>query len=78
MQKSWHISFKLENSDTVHTSVLTLILEFIVSGPHNFQMNSIILQNSKFKGPVDCVKNLKWEPCFSSLQFLMLKISIMP
>ena len=38
------------------TSVLTLI--FTVLGPHNFQMDSIISENSKFGGPVDHVKKV--------------------
>ena len=33
-----------------------MILEFAVSGPHKFQVDSIILQNSKFQGPVDRMK----------------------
>ena len=45
-----------------------LILEFTVSGPHDFKIDSIILQNSKFRGQVDEVKkmgkkNIKWELC---------------
>ena len=40
------LPWKSENFDILGTS-----------GPHNFQMDSIILQNSKFWSPVDHVKN---------------------
>ena len=36
-----------------------MVLKFTVSEPQNFQIDSIILENSKFPHPVDHLKNLK-------------------
>ena len=47
---------KVKSGTVCTTSVLTLILEFTISGPHHFQMDSIILQNSQFRGPVEHMK----------------------
>ena len=53
----------------------TLILEFTISGPHKFQMDSIISQNSKFRGPVDHIKNWSGNPVLNGDNYMYI---IMP
>ena len=51
----WHIDFRVYSFSW---------------GPSNFQMDSIILQNSKFQGPVDRMK----KPSAGTLTWLLLDL----